>query len=705
MLIVITFSYTYSGYVDEKQTTVFHGDEKKFQITITEPFVQRDEKLVGKVKTLNETILLSLTFPNSVDAELGYSLFNPGMTCSVGGELEKAGKATNENAFDYEQYLKNQAIHWVLHTDAPITCDEGEGSLWVMMQKWRQQATEKIQNHFGRSGPLALALILGDRNELSSESENAYRRLGVIHLLAISGLHVGLISGMCYYMLLRMGLNHRFCKVALLILLPAFVLLTGASPPVVRACLMVMILSIASLSKGKIRAVDALCVSFLGNMFFAPRIILDPGFQLSYCVCFTLILSSATLLQRTNYVVVLFKVSLISTVASYPILLFHFYEISLVGLFTNLLYVPLFSFLLLPLCYATFLLLLIFFPLFELFHSLLEVLVLYIEKLTFYLSSFPYSTIILGKPSMILIILDICFISIIFLTWEKGKMKTALLLGSSLVLFHLLAPYISPKGEVVFLDVGQGDCIYIRLPYNRGHYLIDTGGAVSFTGKKTFDIGESVVIPFLKSKGVRKLDKLILTHSDYDHIGGSVAVLKQLEVSEVLISPSAVKKDEMKEILKVTKRKNIPVNEVKAGENWSNRSGRFNILSPFDDVYDGNNDSLVVYGEFGGKSWLFTGDLEEDGERQFLQKWMVNIDVLKVGHHGSNSSSTAKFLEELSPEFAIISAGRNNRFGHPHKDVLKRLQSQNTTVYTTAKSGAISYVFFLDQGTFYTVLP
>ena len=282
-----------------------------------------------------------------------------------------------------------------------------------------------------------------------------------------------------------------------------------------------------------------------------------------------------------------------------------------------------------------------------------------------------------------------------------------------LFLSQFILTTFSREGEVTFLDVGQGDSIFIKLPYGKGTYLIDTGGNQIF-GKeqwqkkqRPYEVGRDRVVPFLKSKGISTLDKLIITHGDLDHAGGAMAIMNELNVKE-LVLPDTVKKSELEtKLLQQASVKGINVRFVRKGDQWKSGEHTFKILSPIQDsLENGNNGSIVLYSEIGGLRWLFTGDLEEDGEKKMLKEsGHFTIDVLKVGHHGSKTSTTDLFLEGLSPKIAIISVGENNRFKHPNQEVLERLEKRQIKILRTDRSGAISYMFENKTGTFWVYRP
>lgn len=261
----------------------------------------------------------------------------------------------------------------------------------------------------------------------------------------------------------------------------------------------------------------------------------------------------------------------------------------------------------------------------------------------------------------------------------------------------------SPIGEVTFIDVGQGDCIFIRLPFNQGNYLIDTGGVLHFAQEewkkreKPFDPGESIVVPFLKSKGITKLDKLILTHGDIDHVGSSGVIFEHMQIDELIVGQTQEKSNAEQEIIKLARANQTKVTYAFNGLYWSQGKNQFFILAPEKNAKASNDASIVIYAKLGMKRWLFTGDIEKDGEEQLIQKYPnLQVDILKVGHHGSNTSTTDRFLKVVQPKVAVISVGENNLYGHPHKEVIERLEDDDIKTYRTDEHGAITFTYLFD---------
>ncbi|MCP3741323.1 DNA internalization-related competence protein ComEC/Rec2 [Rossellomorea sp. BNER] len=714
-LFVLTFFfYTHATFNEQGSVTSLSATQQNFKLSFQE-MVEWDGNLMkGEVITSKGERIIA-RYEINTENELLFLKENwkVGMECRAAGTLSQPMLNTNENAFNYRQYLQQKEIYWVLNIEELKIkdCVPPERNLLLELKEWRYNGMKIIKNHFpAEIVGLSQALIFGDRNELSEESLQAYQRLGVIHLLAISGLHVGFLFSLLYFLLVRLGMTKESTQTLLLILLPIYVIITGASPPVIRAAGIVMIVILTKKLQWNWSLLDSLSLSFLVFLLINPQVLFNIGFQLSYIVSFSLMVSSS-LLNIPYRILQLLCVTLISQIVSIPIILYHFFEFSIISLIVNLFYVPLFTFIILPLLLVSFLLQLTFPFVNSLLFPVLTVLISKVDELSILLNKMPFITLVLGRPADWLLMLYPGVIILTFLQFELKKWMKGCFLIMSILSVHYFLPYLDSKGEIMFIDVGQGDCILIVLPNREAVYMIDTGGAIQFEAedwekiKNTYSVGKDTIVPLLKSKGIRRIDKLLLTHSDMDHIGGAREIINEININQIIISPNSNKKPEMELIVQEAHEKNIDLIEGRKGDEWETKSSHFFILYPEDDKYEGNNDSLVLLGKFGGKTWLFTGDLESDGEMELIRQYQLIIDVLKVGHHGSNSSTTEAFLDELQPEIAIVSAGRKNRYGHPHPEVMSNLSSRKIKVYQTNLDGAIHYKFLGNNGTFTTYPP
>ncbi|MFP5113673.1 DNA internalization-related competence protein ComEC/Rec2 [Bacillaceae bacterium C204] len=643
--------------------------------------------------------------------------------CRISGTLEKPAVAKNPNAFNYRTYLARNKIYWTIESEEnPLqNCSPLKPSPLVMIKQLRYTGIKYLESQFPvEIASLSAALIFGDRNLFDPDVLSAYQKTGIVHLLAISGLHVSLLIAMIFYLGIRFGLTRQFMINFLLIILPIYVILTGSSPSVIRSAMMIflVLLTIKWRARLKLFPLDAICLAFLAYLLFNPLIIFDAGFQLSFSVSLFIILSAPFILQTyEKNLSRMFATSLIAQLAALPILLYHYFEVSLIGIVANLVYIPLFSFVYLPGLYLLFFIQVIFGKTPLILTKFFLAMISLANHLIEYLADFSLFRFIPGRPNGLFLIAYFLLLLALFYLWESKvfpKRKGCLIIVSILLLISQQSwNWLSPYGEVTMIDVGQGDSILIHFPHGKGTYLIDTGGSINFPEEKwreraePFEVGRDIVVPFLKGKGITKIDKLILTHGDMDHIGGTFSILKELKVKQILmpdvVEPSAVELD----IIKEAKKQNIPVKKVSAGGQWTDEENGFFIVSPEKD-YTGerNGGSITFIAQIDGTSWFFGGDLDQAGEEKIKKKYPnLHIDVLKAGHHGSKTSSAETFINQINPKVALISAGENNRYGHPHQEVLQRLEKTNTIIFRTDEQGAITYKFYHGKGTFLPYLP
>ncbi len=675
-------------------------------------------KVTAVARSYNEKMILRYKIQSQAEKERLKDTNFYGRICKVSGQLEQPLIAKNPNAFDYQKYLQTKKIYYVLvASEYPLReCHSIPSSPFVLIKELRFNGIKLLENHFPPEvASLSAALIFGDRSLFDPELIADYQESGIVHLLAISGLHVSLLIGMIYYMGLRFGLTREFMTNFLLVLLPIYAILVGASASVIRAVLMIFLVLFTLKWKRqlKLSPIDSISLAFMIYILLTPKIIYDPGFQLSFAVSFAIILSASAILLRYQHTVSqMLVISIVSQLAALPILLYHFFEISFISLAANLVYIPLFSFVFLPGLYLLFFFQLIFGQTPAIFIDIFMKIILFANDLIHLFSGITFFKYIPGRPHDLFLIVYVVMIVMVFLYWEvKINRKKLLVLTFILFSFQPIWNWVNPFGEIIMIDVGQGDSILIDLPFRKGTYLIDTGGTMSFEKEewrkraKPFEVGRDVVVPFLKGKGITKIDKLILTHGDTDHMGGVDAVIQELKVKQILLpfvaEPSAAEIN----LMQKAKKKGIPVVKVSEGNQWITGNSLFYVLAP-EKKYEGerNSGSIAIFANVGGLKWFFGGDLDQPGEEKIAGKYPnIKVDVLKAGHHGSKTSTSELFVKKLKPRVAWISAGEKNRYGHPHQEVLERLE--HTKIYRTDQQGAIIYRFFNNNGTFSTYLP
>jgi len=710
---------TRAGAEETLNQTQLTGSESDFTLTLEEPMKLDGNffSAYGVDAETKEKLVIQYRLSNIKEKE-EVGRLRVGSTCKVKGELKVPEPPRNPNAFHYANYLRHEKIFWILKAKEVNSCTQ-ENSPLIFIQNIRKKGIQYIHTHFPTdTAPLASALVFGDRSSIEEDLITAYQRLGIVHLLAISGLHVGMLVGILFYVGIRVGIPRERMTNFLIAFLPVYIILTGGAPSVIRACfMMILALLLSKIHQSKLHTIDILSIVFVVYVFLQPYVIFDIGFQLSFLVTFSLLLSSPIIAKYTlKPVHLLLSTSLISQLASIPILLYHFYEFSLSSLLVNVLYIPLFSVIILPTLLVLYLLHMVvgntLYPLLSFVDFCLSLL----NESTLFLAKFPFNTLVLGRPDFILLFLYCMGIPYSLYRWEKAKtikqFAIALLVPFILLFFHYATGKMNPNGEVTMIDVGQGDSILIKLPLNQGTYLIDTGGTMVFPSEEwekrrdPFEVGKDILVPFLKSKGITKLDKLILTHGDMDHMGGASAVLQNLTVKEVVL-PDVKEKSELESnVVELCEKEKIPIRYGKKGDGWRVNDFSFRIMSPgSNDHLERNDQSIVLYTVLGGKRWLFTGDLEATGENKLVSSFpKLTADILKAGHHGSKTSTSEELLDHIHPKAALISAGVNNRFGHPHQEVTERLEQRKIKVFRTDLHGAVTYQFKGKRGTFFTEL-
>ncbi|ARD49537.1 hypothetical protein SporoP33_15580 [Sporosarcina sp. P33] len=614
-------------------------------------------------------------------------------------EPKELEPAAHDYSFDMARYLRMNGAAGILevkniHAIVPLS------TVRSRLSHYRSAIKTHIHERFPPSLVTeAEALLIGDRTGMDQVLQKEYRTLGITHLFAISGLHVGLLTFFIRTILLRAGLRKEWVTYSLLLFLPVYACVAGGAPSVWRAVTVTMILLLAVSGNVKLRLDDALALSALFFIVTQPYIVFQPGFQLSYLAAFSLLYSSAILNEAKNGFFVSFLVTVITQVALYPILLYHFYELSISSFAANLFYVPLYSVFILPANLVLLVCTYISPQTAAVLFTLYEPIRGWIGGMTTWFASMPYQLWTPGRPDAFGAVFAVVGILIFLVCLERRK---TMILGSICLLIPALYLEVKPimHRDVIisYVDVGQGDSTIIEMPFRKAVYVIDTGGVVHFgestwkTPEQPFEIGRNIVVPYLKAQGITKIDRLMLTHADLDHIEGADEVMEELRVLEVHISPGSEKEKAMEGILRLAKHQRVPVRLVGEGVSWQLQNYHFRYAAPEQRAYEGNDSSLLLIMTEEDLHFIFPGDLESEGERRFLQRYASSAFgrvVLKAGHHGSRTSSTEPFIRFLKPEFAVVSAGRNSRYGHPHEDVMERYKENGTPVWTTAERGTI----------------
>ena len=574
------------------------------------------------------------------------------------GEYQKPSTNTNLYQFSYQNYLKSQNIHWQIHI-SNISYFQRSFTLKSQIKNSIQNRIRQIDEH---DTYLSL-FLLGSKKNYDDE---IYRELGISHLFCISGMHFSFFMSffLCFFK------DRKKAKIIAFPFMIFYAWIIGFSISVIRVLGTVLF----SLSPGKkyLSNHEFYIIFFCVLLWLNPFRIYDIGFLYSFIVSDALILFSKYL-QKRSTLHKLISMSWISFVASIPITLSHQYELQFTSILWNIIYIPFISYVLFPMAFVV-----VLFPFcFSIFSFLLSILSWanqVSEKLL------P-SAIIFRKPSVLFYVLFvICFYGKKPLRWKSLAILCLLAILKFSTYFY---PY-----EFVMFDVGQGDSMLIRGEKN---ILIDTGGKLSYQKekwqeKKTESYAQRVIIPYLKATGITKIDYLILTHGDYDHMGEAINLVNNFKVEKVIFNCGEFN-DLEKELIKVLDKKKIPYYSCIKELNVDNNK----LYSLNNKDYGNENDnSSVIYTKLNNHKFLFMGDAGVGVEEDLIEKYnLQDIDVLKVGHHGSKTSSGKEFINEINPKYSIISVGKNNRYGHPNKEVLNNLS--DSKIYRTDQNGSVMF--------------
>ncbi|RCW16693.1 DNA internalization-related competence protein ComEC/Rec2 [Streptococcus gallolyticus] len=593
-------------------------------------------------------------------------------------DLEEATPQRNFAGFDYRTYLKHEGIYRVVNLSAINHIElASKMTLWDKLHALRRKAIVSIQRYF--PAPMQhymTGLLFGYLDKSFDEMSDVYTSLGIIHLFALSGMQVGFFVGAFRFFFLRLGLRRDYVDILQIPFSLVYAGLTGFSVSVIRSLIQ------SAFANLGIKKLDNLALTLFVLFIVMPNFLLTTGGILSFTYAFILSFINFDDISRYQKIIV---ESLTISLASLPLLIYFFAVFQPLSVLLTVIFSVAFDTIMLPMLSIIFILS----PLVKLtcFNGCFVFLEIVIKNTKAILGG----PIVFGKPSLGILVLLFLTLGVLYDCWRRKKMAIFLVSLVALLFFQIKHPL---ENEVTVVDIGQGDSIFVRDV--KGHtLLIDVGGKVSFSEKKawqerlTDSNAERTLIPYLNSRGVGKIDQLVLTHTDTDHMGDMLEVAKQVKIGEILVSQGSLTKPDFVAKLQAMKTK---VRVVVAGDVLPIMGSHLQVLYPSQTGDGGNNDSVVLYGNLLGKNFLFTGDLEEEGEQELIVTYSnLPVDVLKAGHHGSKGSSSSAFLTHISPQIALISAGQNNRYKHPHQETLERFQAQNMTIYRTDEQGAIRF--------------
>ena len=507
--------------------------------------------------------------------------------------------------------------------------------------------------------------LLGDKSLLPSKIKRSYSENGISHLFAISGMHISLLASILKKILSKIKTQEEAIFKITTIFLFLYLLLVGFSPSIIRGILFYILFTWNNICYFYIKKINIFLFILSLSLIINPSNIFDIGYQYSYSISFALLLKSESLSSK-NKIISSLKVSIISFTVSIPITIYNFNQFNIMSIIYNLFFVPFISTIVFP------------FSLIVLIITPLEPIYIFItnclEKISLFLSNISLGKIIFKSINPLIYIFYFILIILWLLNNKQILIKTLLVL----LIIHYLLPCFDNNIYLKVIDVGQGDSLVLHL--KNKNILVDTGGS----SNKEILIYNT--LPFLKKEGIKKIDYLILSHGDFDHCGEAINLVESFKVEKVIFNCGPYN-DLEKELIKVLDKKKIKYYSCIQELNIDNNKLYFLQTKEYDNENDNSN---VIYTELNGYKFMFMGDAGVEKEKDILDKYnLSDIDVLKVGHHGSKTSSGKEFIDEIEPKYSIISVGKNNRYGHPNKEVLDILK--DSKIYRTDQDGSIMF--------------
>ncbi|MBS7009788.1 DNA internalization-related competence protein ComEC/Rec2 [Anaerostipes sp.] len=603
----------------------------------------------------------------------------PGNKILLSGKLSAYEKPTNLGENDMRVYYLSRNIEFSMFPeDLKIT--DRQKNIWKnALLSARNQLADNLSSQYSADIlSIFQAMILGDKTGISDDTKDAFTQSGIVHILAISGLHISLAGRGIYRRLRKAGTPFYISGALGLLFAFSYCVMTGMSGSPKRALLMFLIFLTAQ-ALG--RSYDLLSSGGAAGIFLlleCPFRCADAAFLMSMSAVISAGLYGEIFRgekKKTNWEKQKSRLVFccVIQVIMMPVLLYFQYECYP--------YSFLFNFFILPLAAAGFTagFFSAFLPivLFSAPASGLFSLILFVTRLAEHV---PFGSVVFGKPSFLWIL--VFYLELFFVSQgikKKPLRRYAGLLAGACFLVLGLA---KEADKISFLDVGQGDCIAVSV--NRKDMILVDGGSSS---KK--NVGRYIIAPYIKSQGYQKISAAVITHLDSDHYSGIQELLSAGMIKRLYL-PDVTKDQAYKAIEKEAQKNHVPVGYLSRGSKFSGRDWSMECLHPDpDEKLEKNAASLVFRLEVRRFSVLLTGDLEKEGEELLVQKGLETADVLKAGHHGSKNGTREPLLDQLKPGIAVISAGRNNRYGHPHQETVKRLKDSNCMIHETSKEGML----------------
>ena len=582
--------------------------------------------------------------------------YNLGDYVLLEGSLELPSNNTIFNLFNYKKYLKYEGINYIFNVSSITKLKDNKNIFYGVKNYIMKKINSNINKNY------LYTFILGNDDFIDDDVIESYRVNGISHLFSLSGMHISIFT----MVILKIFDKCKF-KDLIAIVLILFYLSITYSESILRASVMFILFKLNK--KLKLSNINIMILTLIIALLIDKYIIFKMGFQYSYLTSLFLVLYS-NLIKRYKFKTLV--TSLIAFFVTMPITINSFFKVNFLSVILNLIFIPCVSILLFPLTLLSVVL-----PISNILHKF----ILVFENFSIFVSKFDVLVIVFPKINILFILIYYIVLLFVLNSILKHTYKNIFLMLFVILLWKYKV-YMNPNMIVTYIDVRQGDSTLIQLPYNRGVILIDTGGVKNYIDNTVNErVGENIV-SYLNSLGINKIDYLILSHGDFDHIGNFYIIQNKINIKNVVFN-CAEFNDLEKDIIKNINSYCSCIDRIKLN------GYVFSFLNTKKFNNENDNSSVIYFNYFNYK-FLFMGDAGVEKEKDILDKYnLSNVDVLKIGHHGSKTSSSKEFINEINPNYSIISVGKNNRYGHPNKEVLNNLS--NSKIYRTDQDGSIMF--------------
>ena len=648
-----------------------------------------------------------------------------GIEPRIGSHLRITGKAysftsaRNEGMFDSLTYYNSIGYSFGINNGVILGSSNSYNHFLDCLYRVRRFFSSKIDLLLpSEESSIIKTMLLGQKKEIDEDLKNLYMRNGIAHILSISGLHISLIGLGVFKLLNRIGIRHKISAGVSSIIIVLYGIMAGFSVSSVRA-IMMFILSMVAILVGRtydlLTSVSlSLLILLLTNSLYAY----NSGFLFTFGIIYGIAIILPTLTSpsssenKLNSVVTTLLSSVSMGIISLPIYYYCYYQVPIYSILLNFIVLPIMS-ILMAIAFVMLTLSCVWFPLGKLLSFLIIGILKIFKTLSLFFDTLPAHYYTPGRPMLWQII---CFIivSLILYVYRK-KLPLKLRYVVTFLVIILLTLRFRPENELCMLDVGQGECIFLRKSDSRvaipgltpEFTLLIDGGSTDIS-----QVGKYRIIPFLKFKGASTIDAVFISHTDQDHVNGILEMLDSAGQEGIsikrLILPrisETFKNDSYLSLEAKAVEYDIPISYFSKGDILSYKGLSFKCLWPLDNnsYINSNDDCMVLEAKCSGHSILFTGDISSDIESQITID--SPVDILKVPHHGSRNSSSLEFLSRITPSLCLISCGIDNQYGHPHSETISRLNSINAVILRTDLHGQLTVtvgtvlsVTFFDTG-------